>query len=236
MIRSEQISQGRVVGHVAHAANPRAGVLILPTVTGVDGPMREQATVLAELGFTSLVWDPYPGEPPPADIAAGQSRATKLTDNVVASMSDCVGHMLGPMKLPVVAVLGFCLGGRYALLLAAADKRLVGCVPFYPSIRIPNKPNETLDAVALAAGIECPVHLVWGTGDTVIVHDVFVKLRNSLESRKGPRTATTVQVHPGAVHSFMRPDLQSVPANAKATRLAWPQASAFLETCLTGKV
>jgi carboxymethylenebutenolidase len=230
MTHSEQVSVGRVVGHVAHAANPRGGVLILPTVTGVDGPMRERATVLAEQGFTSMVWDPYPGEEPPANLPAAFPRAAKLTDNLVVSMSNCVTHMLGPMKLPAVAVLGFCLGGRYALLLAAADKRLKGCVAYYPSVRIQNKANETLDAVALAAEIPCPVHMVWGTADDVIVHEVFLKVRAALEQRP---LATVVQVHHGAVHSFMRPDLQSVPANAAATRLSWPQAGAFLETCLT---
>jgi hypothetical protein len=30
----------------------------------------------------------------------------------------------------------------------------------------------------------------------------------------------------------MRPDLHKDPANALATRLAWPPAVAFLETCL----
>ena len=39
--------------------------------------------------------------------------------------------------------MGFCLGGRYAVLLAGKDKRLAACVPYYPSIRVPNKPNQS---------------------------------------------------------------------------------------------
>ena len=233
MIRTGQISSGRVCGHIAHAERPRAGVLVLPTITAVDAPMRERARLLAEAGFTAMVWDPYPGEAAPADMPSAQARAGKLDDGGLDSMVECVSHMLEKLKLPAVAVLGFCLGGRYAVLLAARDKRLFACVPYYPSIRVPMSPNQTLDAVALAAQIECPVHLVHGTGDQVFTHEVFLRVREVLERRKA---ATTAQVHPDAVHSFMRPDLHSAPANASAARLSWPPAMAFLEAALAAKV
>ena len=128
--------------------------------------------------------------------------------------------------------MGFCLGGRYAVLLAAKDKRLATCVAYYPSIRVPMSPNQTLDAIALAAEIPCPVHLIHGTADQVFVQPVFETLRAVLEERS---VATLVQVHPGAVHSFMRPDLQkSSAANARAARLSWPLVVAHLEDCLAG--
>jgi hypothetical protein len=41
-----------------------------------------------------------------------------------------------------------------------------------------------------------------------------------------------VQIHPGAAHSFLRPNLQSHEPNATATRLSWAPAIAFLEACL----
>ena len=96
-----------------------------------------------------------------------------------------MSHLLDTLHLPAVAVLGFCLGGRYAILLAARDKRLFACVPYYPSIRVPMGPNQTLDAVALAADIQCPVHLVHGTGDQVFLHPVFVQVRDALETACG---------------------------------------------------
>jgi carboxymethylenebutenolidase len=229
MIRTEEFAQGRVDGAIVHAERPRGGVLVLPTITGIDAHMRDRARALAEAGFTAMIWNPYPGEPQPADLQAAQPRAVKLNDGGLETMSACVSHMLDTLRMPAVAVLGFCLGGRYAVLLAAKDKRIVGCVPYYPSIRVPMSPNQTLDAVALAADIACPVHLVHGTGDQVFVQSVFLKVRDVLDARKA---ATMVQVHPGAVHSFMRPDLHNVAANADATRLSWPPVVAFLETCL----
>ena len=231
MIRTEQVELGRVDGHVTHAERPRGGVLILPTVTGVDDHMRERAGMLAEAGFSSLIWNPYPGQPPPADMAQAQTMAAKLDDGVLGAMTACVDHMLGAMKLPAVAVMGFCLGGRYAVVLAGKDKRLAACVPYYPSIRVPNKPNESEDALALAAQIACPVHLIHGTADKVFLQPVFETLRGILEQRK---VATMVQVHPGADHSFVRPALHSNPANVIATRLSWPPVVSFLQACLPG--
>jgi carboxymethylenebutenolidase len=179
-----------------------------------------------------MVWNPKPGEPPPPNVEAAYPRAAKLNDGSLDSMIDCVSHLRDTLRLPSVAVMGFCLGGRYAVLLAAKDNRLATCVAYYPSIRVPMSPNQTLDAIALAADISCPVHLIHGTADQVFVQSVFEQLRRVLESRS---VATLVQVHPGAVHSFMRPDLHKAPANAIAARLSWPPVLAHLQECLAGQ-
>lgn len=229
MIRTEQIDQGRVHGHVAHAEKPRGGIVLLPTIFGVDRFSQGRANILAEAGYTTLIWNPYPGEGAAPDYPTAMAKAKTLSDDAVADMSACVSHLLDAFKLPAVAVLGFCLGGRYALLLAADDKRLLGCSSFYPSIREPMKPNEKQDAVARAAEIGCPVHVTTGTADEVLLFPTFLKLRDTLEKRDA---ATVAEVHPGAVHSYLRPDLQTVPANASATRLSWPSSMRFLETCL----
>ncbi len=229
MTSTEQIDHGRVHGLIAHADKPRGGIILLPTIFGIDRFSQGRAAMLAEAGLTTLIWNPYPGEAAPTGHDEAMSRAGKLSDDAVGDMSECVGYMLSTLRLPSVAVLGFCLGGRYALLLAAHDPRLVCCVSYYPSIREPLKPNETRDAIALSAEIPCPVHVVYGTADQVILKPTFLKLRETLERRKA---ATVAQVHPDAVHSFLRPDLQSVPANAAATRLSWPPAVRFIETSL----
>ena len=228
MVRTENVDADRVHGFVAHADNPTGGVIILPTITGVDRPMQAIAQELAEGGMTALVWNPFHGDTSnPTDHPGFMARAGKLSDDLVDThMSACVDHMRNTLRLRSVAVLGFCLGGRYSLLLAAHDKRLAACAAFYPSVRVPMKPNERHDAVALAAEIACPVYLVHAGNDEVILFPTFLKLREVLEKRA---VATMTQLHPGAVHSFMRPDYQKDPANATATRISWPQAVAFLK-------
>ncbi len=232
MIRTEEIAQGQVAGHISHAERPRGGVLILPTITGVDAHMKERARMLAEAGFSALIWNPYPGQTQPGDMDAAQAMAAKLDDGALGVMTACLDHMLGAMRLPAVAVMGFCLGGRYAVVLAGKERRLAACVPYYPSIRVPLKDNESEDALALAARIECPVHLIHGSADKVFLQPVFEKLRGVLEQRN---VATVVQVHPGADHSFVRPALHGNPANVTATRLSWPPVVAFLESCMPAR-
>jgi dienelactone hydrolase len=77
----------------------------------------------------------------------------------------------------------------------------------------------------------CPVHLIHAGADQVFKPEAFALVRAALEKRAA--AATVVEIHSGAEHSFMRPDLQQKEqANATASRLSWPQAAAFLDACL----
>ena len=232
MPQTETIARDRVHGFIAHADKPIGGVLVLPTITGVDASMKALAQELAGTGITAMVWDPFAEDTSnPSDLPGFMARAGKLRDDLVDThMSACLDHMLNALRLPSVAVLGFCLGGRHGLLLAAHDKRLAALVAFYPSVRVPMMANQSRDAIALAPQIACPVQLVQAGADEVILFPTFLKLREALEGRK---VATLAQVHPGAVHSFRRGDFQSDPANATATKISWPPALAFLKERLS---
>ena len=134
MIRTEQIDAGRVNGHIAHAERPRGGVLVLPTITAVDASdARARASCWPRRASRRWSGTPIRARRRRRICRAAQARAGKLNDGAVDSMADCVSHMLDKLKLPAVAVLGFCLGGRYA---AAARRRATsGCSPACPIIR-----------------------------------------------------------------------------------------------------
>ena len=123
---------------------------------------------------------------------------------------------------------GFCIGGRFALLLCAKDRRIKACAAAYPSIESPRLANQELDAVALSAQIECPVHILQPGKDHVSSPETYTTLNATLLKRGAP---TTVQYYPVAEHGFMHRKEPDV--NPKATALAGPQMLAFLKACLS---
>jgi carboxymethylenebutenolidase len=214
-------------GFLVRAQNQRAGVLLLPTIFGVNKFVREFAGGLAAAGLTTLIWDPYPGDELPGSYDAARARAGELRDGPsLDAMSICVDHLLGEMRVDAVGTVGFCLGGRYCLLLAARETRLAACAAVYPSIHAPKQDNQDEDAVVRAGEIECPVQLTYPGRDRVMNSDTFHRLQETLQRRIG---ATMVLVYPGADHAFMH---TAGADNEAADRHARPLVRAFLETSL----
>jgi carboxymethylenebutenolidase len=214
-------------GFLVRAKSQRAGVVLLPTIFGVNPFVREFAATLAADGISTLIWDPYPDEDLPQGYDAARARAGHLRDNPsLDAMSICVDFLMGELRLDHVGTIGFCLGGRYCLMLAARDNRIGACVAVYPSIREPRSDNQEEDAVSRAAEIACPVQLLYPGLDNVTSNETFFRLQQQLQRRPTP---TTVQLYPQADHGFMHND---GPENKIADRLARPLVTAFLQTCL----
>ena len=228
--RSQEIRQSGLFGFLAQPDAPtKAGVVVLPTIFGVNAFVRGYAETLARAGLAAAVWDHYEGLPLTTDYEESKARARKLSD---AGMHDKVtawiDYMLGELQLNSVGVIGFCLGGRYVLMAAARDKRIKACAAAYPSIEMPRLPNQEQDALALAADIACPVHIVQPGHDHVAIPETYATLKAALTKRSAP---TIWQYYPDAEHGFMHRD--KPPANPAASAIASPQLVAFLTACLS---
>lgn len=216
-------------GYVAAPkAGARGGVLVLPTIFGVNEFARSYAEALANAGLAAAVWDINSGLPLSTDYQECIRRARTLTDEGVLSM---IARWRSVLKdycgAGAAGVLGFCIGGRFALLQASHDRSIAACAIAYPSIENPRLPNQAMDALALAANIACPVHMLRPGNDHVTSPETYDVLTRALLSRREP---TMIQRYPEAEHGFMhRPTPE---ANVAATKLASPQLIAFLKTCL----
>jgi carboxymethylenebutenolidase len=227
--RSQDIKQAGLYGFLARPDAPtRSGVLILGTIFGVNDFVRNYAETLARAGHAAAVWDLYNGEKLPTDYKEALERAHSINDaTAFTAIHRWVEYMLTELRLDALGVLGFCLGGRFALMLAAKDKRLKACAAAYPSIENPRLANQEEDVLGLVPQIGCPVHILQPGHDHVAVPETYARLKDDLFKR---RAITSWQYYPDAEHGFMHRDQPA--ANPAATKIASPQLVAFLTACL----
>ena len=228
--RSQDIKQSGLFGFLAQPDEvTTAGVVILPTIFGVNAFVRGYAETLARAGLAAAVWDQYEGLPLTTDFDESKKRARTITDAVMHGKAKAwIDYMFGDLRLTSVGVLGFCLGGRFAPLVAASDKRMKACAAAYPSIENPQLSNQEQDPITLAAGITCPVHVIQPGHDHVATPQTYAALKESLLKRAAP---TIWQYYPDAEHGFMH--RKEPAANQAATAIASPQLVAFLKACLS---
>jgi carboxymethylenebutenolidase len=204
-----------------------AGMLLLPHVDGIHAEMRHEAAAFAGLGYATFVWDPYPGI-----NAEAMERDTlpKLNDDATtAEQQRCLDYLFDTLGVKRVGALGWCMGGRMGLVLAAREPRLDVCVSYYPSMREERRAGEA-DAALEAANIQCPLQVMYPANDHVTSNATFRRYRDALDGCKQP---TSVNVFPGAEHGFLSEGRQAASeANRRATQLAWPQTLALLQAVL----
>jgi carboxymethylenebutenolidase len=216
------------------AAKTDGGVLLLPSIHGREAYVMEYVHDLAQAGFPTLMWDLFRGEGEAHTREERHGRGARLTDaGSVRQMSRLVDHMTDELGLSQIVVLGFCLGGRYALVLAAHEPRLAGVVAYYPTIETPRLPSQEWDVVAEAATIACPVHLMTPGNDHLTSRAVFEALQTSLQGRPAP---TSIQYFPQAEHAFLQTDRRVGPANEQAVRISRAATFGFLNGVLRAKV
>jgi carboxymethylenebutenolidase len=159
----ESAGGARFAGFLATPAAPSGcGVLVLPDNRGLSGFYEQLTTDLARHGHAALAID-YFGRTAGldhtargdgwGDLANLMPHLAKLREeDLFADFTAAIEH-LRRTGLPVVS-LGFCLGGRFAFLTAAARFGLAGAIGLYgmPGVLL-GRPGPAQRAAELAAPI-----------------------------------------------------------------------------------
>jgi carboxymethylenebutenolidase len=220
------------LGHWASLEGaPRPGVVIIPDVWGVADLYRRIAQRLAGEGFATLVVDPYrftgragltPETALPfiAQLHDGDVlRALQEGIDALAASPEVAGQKVG--------LIGFCMGGQYALLAACTCKGLSACAPFYGMVRYAagldplKKPRQPLDAIPQ---LSCALLGLYGAEDHLIpVADVEELKRRLAKTER----AHEVHLYPGAGHAFLN-DTRADAYRPEAAAQAWARLVPFL--------
>ncbi len=209
---------------------------------GLDDKMQATARAFADAGMSAVVWDPYNGEgpagmatpaepgkmPPPDLVFKMMAKLNELEDrSMVRDLTSVVDYMQDELGLASIAGIGWCFGGRVALVHAGSDDRICAVSASHPtiwgdtpiefmgkSLSSADFPGETLDAFELAASINGPVQICH-PGEDFVPQPVYDKLLASLRARP---ERTVYEFFPGASHGF---SFAPGEANEKARRQAW---------------
>ena len=212
---------------------PWPGVVMVHEAWGLDDVLRRQAERLASAGFVVLAPDLY-GDGPRlrcvrSTFAALKARTGLPFDILQAAREQLLDdrHVNGR-----VGVIGFCMGGGFALLLSS-DGFDASAVNYG---MIPDDVEEVLRGA-------CPVVASYGGRDKQLVGEV-PRLQAALEANGVPHD---LQVYPSAGHSFLN-DAMNGPALLRpllrlghvgpepdAAQDAWHRIEAFFRTHLAAE-
>ncbi len=222
-----------VQGLNAYLARPKggstAGMLLLPMITGIGAQVRAWADELAEHGITALSWDQWRGRPSTDETPFDEVMkwgSELVDDESLAEQHTLLDHLFGELGCARVGTIGWCMGGRFALLLGEREPRLANVVAYHPTVPIPPRPNHTIDAVAATANIAAPVMMLYPGSDELVPMESFRNLRDALDARTS--APSIVHIYPDAEHGFTASNHHDIPANKAAYELSWPQVLAFL--------
>ena len=234
-IETSTISVGELGAYVARpAGGSSAGMLLLPMITGIGEQVREYAETIARSGVTALTWDPWHG---PSSDDTPQAELNRLLraledEKSLREQGLLLDHLFGELGCTKAGVIGWCLGGRLALLLAGTDQRPVNVVAYHPTVPIPPAPNHELDAAEHASRIPAPVMMLYPGADSLVPFESFQRLQTALQSRT--TGASIIHVYPGAEHGFSNKTRQGNPVNLEAFAISWPQVLDFITVTTRG--
>jgi dienelactone hydrolase len=196
---------------------PKAGVVLIPDIMGLRPLFEEHCARISKQWKVSVCAPELFAGMEKLDLDARMKKAKSLDDEEKIEDFLAAAQRTG---CDVVHVMGFCIGGMYALK-AAAEDRFTRCVSFYGMIKVPKQwrskgQKDPLDL--LADGGARHVMSIVGT------EDPWVPVEDAKELEA---LGATVEVYQGAEHGFVH-DPDRPAHRAKDAEDAWKKAKKFL--------
>lgn len=212
------------VGVPATTARSPAVVVIMHA-PGVDTAIHSIVERLGEAGYVAAAPDLYHRQD---ESGAPLERMARLRDKeVIADVTATVDFLSAHPNVEPgrLGVMGFCMGGRVAYLMSAAEKRLKAAVVYYGGNIMVPWGSDVAPPFARTAEINCPILFHFGDEDGNPSPADRVKLDAELTRHGKTHEFFT---YPNAGHAFMNFTNPERYREA-AAKASWPRTLDFLE-------
>jgi Dienelactone hydrolase and related enzymes len=126
-----------------------------------------------------------------------------------------------------MGIMGFCFGGRCALMFAVKSKEIAAVAPFYGNLRTPAFANRKQDPLDLLDQIKVPVQGHYSDNDPEILLDQLKSLEMNLHARGVPVEIFTY----AAQHGFFAYTRRTY--QAEAAKTSWQRTAEFFRKHLS---
>jgi len=210
-------------------AGARTGVVVMIHGPGLDRFIEVQVETLATHGYVAAAPDLFHRQPD--DGSDAMTRVGRLLDREIVDDVDATVAHLREIGVDRLAVLGFCMGGRNAYLLAGARPSYWSAAGVCYGGNIMKAWGDGPSPLERTDQIACPIIGVFGADDPNPSSDDVKRIDAALTEHGKPHE---FHIYDGAGHAFLN---FSNPERYRPQQAAdaWPKLLAFLDRHLPGR-
>ena len=220
-------ADGNASGYLAAPSTPgkKPGLIVVQEWWGLDNWIREQTDRFAGQGYVALAPDLYRGKSTSDPAVAHELMRGMPEDRAMADLKAAFNYLASRPDVDPehIGVVGWCMGGGYALALATAEPRLAATAINYGRLVTDHDTIAKINSIILGN---------FGAADRGIPPD-DVKAFSQALVRAGK--LGDIKIYDGAGHGFMNPNNKEG-YNAEAAKDAWHRIDAFFEQNLRAKI
>jgi len=194
------------------------GIVVIQEWWGLNDWVKQQADSLAAHGYIAFAPDLYKGKVAYDEATAHQLMSGLVEDEAMATLRAAADFLRSrqDVRANAIGVIGWCLGGRYAIRLAAADPGIRACVAYYGA------PITDPNAIR---GIQAAMLGNFGAEDQGPSPDQVKQFEAAL--RKAGKKVD-FKIYPGAGHAFANENNPWGGYRPAAAKDAWSRTLTFL--------
>lgn len=215
-----QSNGGTCEGYLADGGGP--GVIVIQEWWGLVPHIRDVADRFAAQGFTALAPDLYRGQTATEPDGAGKLMMALNLAQAAKDLSGAVDLLVQRTGRPKVGVVGYCMGGGLALVLASQRPDAVAAAaPYYGVIPWPSAQPEWSAITAKIVG-------EYAENDDFAGPDTVRALEQQLRDLGKD---ATLHIHPGCDHAFFN-DARPEVYNATEAQIAFERTLELFRSTL----